>query len=1086
MKKTFKTKKIIFWIITFILILTSLLIGINKTQLTNNAFEIQLNTSDFNKDYSSQPVDLIKIDNGDTLENNDITTSLMLSDNRVFMGGKDGNWTIQTFIDGKASGDPMIGKIDGHGNISVAIKEFDYKTNSKIIIGFSTGFYSVLDTTSGQEIYSFNKGNSNPSNSLNRKIFNIIYAGKGPSGHERYFFFTENGIVSEREIDTDSEISQKNITLDDEYITSFDKNDNIFGTSKGRVLRFNVRTGRTTIQFDAGNNLPITSISDNGLNYFLTQTDGSWANILLVEGQDTKIISSGKWGQKKSILTSIKINDSNNSEFMVAGESGFWAIIDFDPKAQDDSVVSSGFTSSLKDINTIINIGGNDQSMFLFGEGGGKWNTVQPTGNIIDFNKNYLPEEVSAHDGELIYKISTKSDYPNWPLNVKKYKIKSTLHDEKNNKDIVNTSETFDTFGEKNIKIDSLLNGNEYSNLRVQLVEDNTGETPIGSEWITGVNFKIAIGKVSDITDASIGDVNSNGFKLTIDSFDCSKGDPLKVLPYTLDVFATVDGETEESVIWTSLLQTTAIDGESFIIDTLNPGVKYTNISVQINYNGEYVGKKLKLTDSLTTKNIPLSLSGTFSDFTKEGFKILANIDAEDSTKQITDGYYMHITNDDDLDFTSKKRYESGDNIEFVVDGLNPGERYNVKIWLSWDEKGNEPIPNCSAIVGWATIENHVKKISDASVDDKLTTSNSITINSTVIADSDSFNTTTPFTIKVFNVKNDSSKDLLYETIPLSQSGSLSPIIVSNLTFKTSYNIELQLLENGVEKGDSFEIGEVTTHSSRVTNINKIDVEEDTITSKGFDVVLNIDSEYGEIEVDTYEIRLYIGDIGEGEEPIWTSEKRSKAGVQTFTVDKLDSSREYTDTTYVLWDISSDQEVDRVFGPSVTTLSIVTSIDNENVNISNIKDTNFDVEMNVNDQFGNDEPHRVEDYWIWVFANGNDTDPIWKSSIPYKLSGPATFNVNNLDTNTNFNNIKIGLATIEGDDKEPLIHGEVQETKFSIKTKVSHKLIEEITIGLSLFIILLVIIIYFSVVFYIKAKRNRQEKFTQTMKFNAF
>lgn len=1086
MKKAFKTKKITLWITIFVLLTTSFLIVANKIKPLNNSskFETSLNISDSNGDYYSQQLNLLDIDSSSPMKDNEITTTLILSDNRVFMGGKDGNWAIQTIVDGKSSGDPMSGKIEGdNGNIVIAVKEYDYKTNSKIILGFDTGAYFILDTTSGQQQHPFNEENLK-SDDLNKKIVDISYTGF----NNDYYFITEKGEVFRMDIDSDTHKNDPKAIgkMDDDEIITI-KNEGMIGTSKGKILRYNVNTGNTTNQSpgDSLSTSPITSITSNGsrVNYLLTQDDGSWTNLLLTESQTPQAISSGQWGGgEKSILTSIKINDYNNSEFLVVGESGHWEIIDFAPEVESDPIVVSGDLSSGNNINTIINIGGNDQSMFLFGEKNGTWNTFEPIGNIVGFDKSSLPEEISVSDGKLVYKISTKSDYPNWPLNVKKYKIQSTLHDEKNDKDIVNTSETFDTFGEKIVEIDSLLYGNEYSDLRVQLVEED-GTTPIGNEWKTGVSFKTEIGKVSDIVNASIkeGDVYSNGFKLTIDEFDCSKGDPLKVLPYTLDVFATVAGENEESVIWTSLLQTTAIDGESFIIDTLDPGIEYTDVSVQINYDGTYVGTKFSLVDSLTTKNIPLSLSGTFSEITSDGFKISTDIDAENPTKLITDGYYMHVTSDG-INYTSEKKYQAGNDVEFEIGNLDHGQRYNVRIWMSWDEDGNEPIPNCNAIVGWVTIENHVKEIKSASIDDKLTTSNSITINSSVSADNDLLNTTTPFTIKVFDVKNDSSKDLLYETIPLSESGDLGPIVVPNLTLKTTYNIKLQLLENKVEIGGLFNVGEVTTHSSEVTNINKIEVEKDSITSEGFDIRINIDSEYGETDVDSYQIRLYGSKTKE--KPIWTG-KSSTAGVQTFTVNGLDSSHEYTDTTYVLWDVSSKTEVDRVSGPDVTTLGMVSSVDN--IKISNVKDTNFNMEVNVNDTFENgeftqnNEPHKVEDYWIWVFANGDDINPIWKSKNSYGISGLVEFNVDNLDTNTSFNDIKIRLAK----DKEGTsFSGEIQKTNLSIKTKMSHKLIEGITIGLIIFIIISIIVIYFSTIFYIKSRRNREERLSQTLKFN--
>ncbi len=1069
-------KKITLYIFALILIIVGPLFLLSKNiNEFNNHLSLKTNS------HTPQYIDLENVDSDNPLDVG-ILTSILLSDENVFLGGESGKWAIENIVDGKV-GETSTGVIEGHGDIQFIVKQFDYETSAKIILGFNMGDIVIFDTKE-QTLVKEKKQLNTKSN--DEKIVNILYTGE----EDTYIVFGENGTV--QQVNTSTFVFEDKTSIDIEdgctikSMIRLTSGEILLGDDNGNAYKYNITSGITTEPFsssienaDKGSILTITRV-DSDFIFFFGLDDGHWESVNLVSPIKNRIISQGDWleGETTSINSSIKLNDENNTEILAAGDNGHWSVIDVYRNLKEP-IIQDGNISSGNKINSILDLSDGDLSMVLFPCGNGEWTTFRFTGDIAGFDKDFKPESISHFGNEIDYKISTKSDYSRWPLYVKKYKVKSTLYDERQGKDISLVSETFDTFGEETIELHSLYYSTTYSDLRVQLLEED-GVTTIGEEWDTGVDFKTDIGRVSDILKATVNEINSDSFSFTIDTFDCSESVPDKVSPFTIDAFATIDEESEETKIWTSLLQSTAIDGTKFIVNGLNPGVKYNNVSIQLHYEDVgYIGTKFSLSNLITTKNIPLSLTGSFSEKTSDGFKILANIDAEDSSKKITDGYYMHATNDDDLDFTSEKKYEAGDDVEFIISGLNPGETYNIKIWLSWNAEDKNPIPNCETNIGKSTVENHAKEIKSASIDSKGITSKTFTIDSEIQTDNDSLNTTSPFTIKVYNVSEKGS-DLLYETIPLFRGGELKPIIVPNLSMETSYNIKIQLLEDGMEIGSLFDLGEVTTRSSLVTGMSEISILSNTITSSSFDVQLNIDSEDSSKNVESYELRFFVN--GETNTPIW-KEKSTTAGIGLiFTIDGLQSSTTYTNTMYELWDTTNDKKIDYKLGRDITTLGQVTKFNGE-PSVKHIKDKSFIMSLNIDDTFVEDSqnkvPHFVENYWIWIFANNDDSNPIWKSKNAYNISGQTTFTVDGLDTRTNFANIKVQFVDEEGTS----FSGAPQETNISLKTKMNHSLEEGIIIGSIIFFVVAFFSTFITINIVKKSRQEKRDNFSQHIKF---
>ncbi len=1042
-----------------------------------------------NEDYSSQTIGIEKKDSYDLVlgENERITTTLILPDNKVFFAGSHGNWAVQTIIEGKFGDNVNSGSIGGHAadfGIFSSIITDDYKDSSEIVLGLM-GYVAILNVETGVAefpdgwIVGEGTGRITNIDSIGNSEY-LVYDRKDGNILKVNTSTKEYNEAGKIEAGTGNYITSNYITLDNGSI--------LFGTLQGHLFEYNPSDNSTKRFGDLETSAPIytlTMISSN--NCFVGDNNGEW---WLYDTSEKNIISSGIWTNDEAVTSSINasmaIPDANNSEILASGSNGYWAVIDTNPNIPkgDESIINSGYFEGRKNIENCVKLGSEDSSTFIF-SGSSKWVSAELVGSTSGFDKNLTPEVVGSLPNEINYKITMLNDYPDWPINIEKYKIKSTITDGSTNTDITSISTTFDKTGEIVVKINALEPNRKYNDLRIQLMK-NDGETPIGEVWDTKVNLETTIGRVRNIDKVTLGDVSSKGFKFTVDTFDSSALNPKVVSEYTLKLNAQkVDGVLEEKTIWESKALTEAVDGTEYTVSGLDPGIKYEQITIQANYEDTgLVGDPLKLSSEITTKNIPKNLSGTIGEKTNTSFQLLANIEAENPNKKITDGYYMNVKDDNKLDYTSEKSYDVGENISFIIGDRTPGEAFkNLKISLSWDEEGKDIIEGCSASIDDVVIDNHISSIDVVKVEEKNSTS--IKISPTVSADNNNNPITSPFKIQVFNTF-ESIDEPIYETEDIQKSGDLDSIIISGLTTKTSYHLQLQLVENSVKIGNFYDLGVVSTTSSKVTGIGEnIEILNEGVTTHGFDASINIESENEAINVERYKLFFY---NGEKDEPTWYRES-SVAGKQVFSITGLSSSRTYDKCRFELWD-SPDPDHHNVFTSKVfkvTTLGFVTSFNKGTLKSSNVKQKSFDLSFNVEDTFK--EPgqenngNKVERYWVIIFSNDDYENPIYDkddNKEGYQFSGQVNLTVKGLKPHTKLTNIKIQFV----DEKGTPFFGNPQSTGLLIKTKMSIQMISEM-VGLSLIFLGLII---FTIVWTTKtlSRKRKEEKENLTHHLRGF
>lgn len=1054
----------------------------NSTQIINK------NSSSTN---SSQYLSLEEVSKNTNVMTNDvdITTTLSLPDNKIFFGGEDGYWSVQTIINNEVFGDTLSGRVGKYEslNISASIMTDDYDSSSKILLGFSNGFIGTLNLEDS-EFEFFN------TDLITNNINHFVSLGNG----EYDVYQLGNPDVIKTNINTKESVNDGKIDFGELSDTSrtnvfLDSPDNkVFsGNNSGDLFLYDPSNDTTILVYkiephgDVPSLISTLTLIDSS-HIFVGTIYGNWVNIdFSAVDSDTKgkKTSEGVWDAKGnfSIQTSIVIPNTNNSEVLASGETGKWTIIDITSDSPGN--VSDGVFPGRKDVNLFSNTSVNDDEFTgLFSMRDGVWISIKIIGKNSGFNKDVSPEQVLSDGDSISYKITIKNDYPDWPKDVMKYRIRSTITDSTNGVDITSLSDTYSSSGEIQVDMINLFSPNlTYNNLKIQMTKED-GETLEGDEWDTGVSLTTSLGKVKNINSSTLHEVRSDGFDFTIDSFSTSSSDPSNIETYKINVSAQkIDGVEKETVIWTSEELSSAIDGTDYTVTGLQSGVSYEGVNIQATYNDVGVGVPLELSSKIETSNIPTNLTTEIGEKTSTSFEVVANIEAENLEKGIINnsgnGYYMHVNdNNGKLDFVSEESHQSGTNVIFLIDNLPIGESYEeINVFLSWDKEGEDKIENCSTTLGDVTIENHIKRITSAKINDP-TTEDSITIDVEVEAETKEKSTSIPYIIQVFDTYT-SLENPIYETEEYTQSSGEIKIIVPDLSPKTLYHFKLQLAE-GPEKtkiGRMFDVPEQATISSLVTGIG--DIKVSAIETHSFKVNIEINSENDEIEVEKYGLEFFAN--GEEEKPVWKKEY-SEAGIKEIVIDGLSLSTEYKDTSFQLYDLSTEEKIgDSKKGPNITTLGRITGLnDSVKPTATNIKQKGFDMSFNVKDTFLDEKSHSVEKYWILIYANGDHENPIWAPKDGYDYSGLVSLKITGLKSYTKFSNIEIQFVDKDGF----AMLGNPLETGINVKTKFNQAILIG---GISGVVLLLILIIITSITVVIMLRRkseNDRERSQQNLR----
>ena len=1126
MKFNLYIKKIITILLLFILS-ALMMFSFGKENIFNN-----LNS---NGDYVSQYVDFEEVDSDTSLMPNssDILISINLPDNKIFFGGAKGDWSIETMDGSKQVESGSITGLAERENITSGFLTSD---KSSIILGFTSGYVAIFNLTSKKAEYPAGWNQLTTGLAL-QKVIKIIQSSGGDL--DEFIVFTIKGTSFRVNTRTNDAFAYDTLHLEnEEEIECFEDTTSkkmIFGTNLGSVYSYISSSKEIEKILTLSNKKQITTLTYiSSTNIFVGQKDGDWASI----NMDDKSISVEKtWEGVTSINTSLVLPDDNGSEILAGAAGGKWAVIDTNKEAVDGFIVNEGKFAGSKDVNGLINLNPDKNDLFLFFGNNGKWFSQKPMGFVTGFDESAGVTVGAATDEQVSYSVNTVNDYETWPIDIRKYKIQSTITDP-GGSDISSTSRTiFDQVGKVDITIDSLLPSSVYTDLRVQLMETD-GTTKIGNEWDTNIDLETSLGRVKGITSASIDDdtITSTGFQLLVDGFNCDVPEGGAVADFTIRVLANVDGSTSQTNIWESPTENTSPSSLTFDVVGLNPGTKYENISVQIFYGEEGQDTPFKI-ETLTTLNSPTDLSAEITDIkTSDSFSISIDVDAEDVTKPIFgkddptngnkyDGYYVQVTGDDDFAWTSRKQTMAGDELEFTIEDLNPGESYaNIDVELTWDKEGNNPIDNCKVEnIGTATTLNHIKGfvniggtgVDKTGIDDTTIDANSLDIDVNVKAENidTTIDVDPVFKIEVYYGTKKGEETLHQTTPPSSKSGIQDPIEIEKLESGTKYYFKLQLIEKvpGADEftnvGSKVDIGDALTTAVEVTAFENLEVIEGSETDKTFDFQVDIKSdEFDSKHVKGYKIKFYadatdpeptIGEpklSDEPEEPKWVSGKKTDAGYGIiFKVVGLEASTIYKNSKFELIDFKTERVIDTIdYVGDITTRGTVTTIipsGPDKPTISNVGAFGFDSSFKVADTYDHsgDKSHEVEEYYVVFYAKvgKNETEEqIFESGNNGEVgsglteSGKQTLEVTDLLSWKHYIITGMQLVNSAGEEYSDILPMEVE-----INTKISTKIMITLGIGALFVIVALVGTIAGVTVVIKKKKEGKRDKFVSQMKF---
>jgi len=168
-------------------------------------------------------------------------------------------------------------------------------------------------------------------------------------------------------------------------------------------------------------------------------------------------------------------------------------------------------------------------------------------------------------------------------------------------------------------------------------------------------------------------------------------------------------------------------------------------------------------------------------------------------------------------------------------------------------------------------------------------------------------------------------------------------------------------------------------------------------------------------DVQPYKIEAFNSVERNINEVFWVSKDLNESCQDQLTIDNLKPATLYKDISFQLIDNITEEEIGepKETNQSITTLSVDSKgIDSASIVDGSITSNGFSINLNVlNGNSSNNENEFVNPFKLKVFANGDDENEIWTSPNSYYESGDITVEITNLETATQYKDIKIGLFT---------------------------------------------------------------------------
>ena len=646
------------------------------------------------------------------------------------------------------------------------------------------------------------------------------------------------------------------------------------------------------------------------------------------------------------------------------------------------------------------------------------------------------------------------------------------------------SNDEFDTLEEQKVTIDTLPKASTYTNVNVQLFKNDNEK--IGEP--IQISDSIVLPHVIGLKSASFveGSETKSGFQFKFQVNDSKSGtnESQPWVSYGVEVFA--DGDDTTPIFTTAGDKFDTLDEQTITIDTLSKGSTYTNVNVQLFQDiDEKIGEPIQISDSI-------SLVDEVSDIdscevidkstTTVGFSFKFKAKVKGSLNGNIDSYGIKVFSEgDEIYSTNEDAFNTLEEQTVVVNTLIPGTFYNSIFIQLFNNEGiigsQKKLSN-----GIKTLTTKVNSIKSGSiVGDPTLNGFKFKFEAEILVNSNGEpepETVAPYGIKVFadGLEVFSTDDNLFTTL------GEQTVIVDTLESGTIYkDVKIQIFDSAGPSGPMFDLADSVKTPAPKPTIDSIEVIEGSITSDGFsfnlDVGSTIESNFVQKTL-PFKVELLSSGLS-----IWTSENTyDKVGTNKIVVHDLDAKTEYLDLVVELVDeeestVYSKKNID----DSIQTLDRVKGA-NE-IKILNRKQNSFEVELNVygSTPKGNDSSVEISPYYIAVFANGNDNNPIWMSENSFNEIGKINFVVDGLEPLKKYSDLQFKIVRKDGIQ---LKDTDVFDSQISIKTKISTTEIAIIS-SVSTLVFIIIVIIVIIVLWRIRSKGKDERNFKNQLKTNS-
>lgn len=629
--------------------------------------------------------------------------------------------------------------------------------------------------------------------------------------------------------------------------------------------------------------------------------------------------------------------------------------------------------------------------------------------------------------------------------------------------EVLGQTEALYDVGDQVIELNDLQKGTEYANYHISAV-DSLSENP--KEFATSGKFSFTTekGNVNSLTTPTSSDISvtttTADITTTVGS-DSSFFENASITNYYLIV-----EDASGIIIGQSGLLTD--DGEETIsLDSLTSGTEFKDCKIlavdNIDENSTTFAESGIFTFSTLKETISKVTTPTEADIILgDSFATIETTTSIENTNTTVNDYYLEVdeTNGGNkLGITGKLSSDGKQQISLTE--LEPGKTYNCQIFAKETPDSSDELAHSDEF-SFTTKKEVVKSLINAST--ISTTPSTAKIQVEVISSGSSYdlNTLANYSLEVIDENGEEIGES--DASDFDESG-LKEFNLSKLSPRTSYKSKVRVVGTSIVSNE-FTIETPLPTVESLTNIELISNDYKSALIK-----INVNASNKGQNGDTINpYTLVVQDAEQG--TIWTSEELTSDGEQTMDIDGLYESTDYKLVVSVLGDPSIKSEP-----LEFTTDAIPVELNTKSFALSNPTRSSFEFSFIVTSKSEGDE-FEFDPSGTHLFSNNKELKIqfISSSKVENDIEKRYTFKTKGLNSNSTYSNFSI---RIDG-AKQPEKMFDKEGNDLSIKTTINYVLVGEISGGVTILLIIIVIIAF---IIWKMRKASLKDRFLQGVKY---